>query len=78
MGALWNDHLDVFHAQVDKQGHILGVLPISGPGKFSVERVKQVDVPAFAASFAAREQSGAGIGLLSLGLACWPNSETCL
>jgi Protein of unknown function (DUF2911) len=60
-----NEHLDVFHAKVDAAGHLLGVLPISGTGKFSVTRVALLDVPAMAAAFAAREQVGAGLGVLS-------------
>jgi hypothetical protein len=60
-----NGHQDQFHARVDKSGHILGVLPIAGTAKFSVERVASLDMDAMAASFSAREQSGAGIGVLS-------------
>jgi hypothetical protein len=62
---LANDHLDVFHVRVDKTGHVLGVLPISGTGKFSVERVANLDLDAMTAGFAAREQAGAGVGALS-------------
>jgi hypothetical protein len=60
-----NGHLDVFHARVDKAGHILGVLPISGTAKFSPERVATLDLNAMTALFAAREQAGAGLGVLS-------------
>ena len=56
---------DLFHARVDRAGRILGVLPISGTGKVSVDRVAKLDVDAMAASFAAREQAGAGLGTLS-------------
>jgi hypothetical protein len=63
--SIFNGHLDQFHAKVDKAGHILGVLPIAGTGKFSVERVPSLDVDALAASFQAREQAGAGLGVLS-------------
>jgi len=63
--SIFNGHLDQFHAKVDKAGHILGVLPIAGTGKFSVERVPSLDVDALAASFLAREQAGAGLGVLS-------------
>lgn len=62
---LSNDHQDVFRAKLDKAGHILGVLPISGTGKFSVERLAALDVDAMATGFAAREQAGAGLGTLS-------------
>jgi hypothetical protein len=62
---VWNDHLDVYHARIDKSGHVLGVLPISGTQKFSVERLDKIDVDAMAAAFAAREKAGNGIGMLS-------------
>jgi hypothetical protein len=62
---IFNGHQDQYHARVDRSGHILGVLPIAGTGKFSVERVEALDVDAMAVSFAAREQAGAGLGLLS-------------
>lgn len=62
---LFNDHGDLFHVRVDKAGHVLGVLPISGTGKFSVERVPTLDLDAMTAVFAAREQAGAGVGVLS-------------
>lgn len=63
--SISNDHGDVYHARVDKAGLILGVLPISGTQKFGATRVPSVDVPAYTAAYAAREQSGAGIGVLS-------------
>ncbi len=63
--VLSNDHGDLFHVRVDKAGHVLGVLPISGTGKFSVERVPTLDLEAMTAVFAAREKAGAGVGVLS-------------
>lgn len=63
--AVANGHLDEFHARIDRQGRILGVLPVAGTGKFSVERMNQLDVAAFASAFAAREKAGAGLGTLS-------------
>jgi len=60
-----NGHQDVFHVRVDKTGHVLGVLPIAGTGKFSVDSVAALDVNAMAASYAARDKAGAGIGMLS-------------
>ena len=63
--AVSNGHLDVFHSQVDKDGRLLAVRPISGTAKFSVDRVEKLDVDATAASYAAREQAGAGMGVLS-------------
>lgn len=60
-----NDHGDIYRARVDRSGHFLGVTPISGTQKFSATRLATVDVGAFATGFAAREQSGAGLGVLS-------------
>lgn len=60
-----NGHQDRFHVRVDKTGRVLGVLPIAGTGKVSVERVESLDLAAMTASFAAREQAGAGLGVLS-------------
>jgi hypothetical protein len=59
------DHLDVFHMRIDKAGHILGVVPITGTGKFAAERVMDLDVPAVTASFAARERGAGAMGALS-------------
>ena len=63
--VVFNGHQDLFHVRVDKRGLVLGVLPISGTAKFSVERVASLDLEAMCASFAAREQGGAGLGMLS-------------
>lgn len=63
--VLYNDRPELFHARIDKDGRLLGVLPISGTLKLSVERVANLDVDALAKSFAARESAGAGIGVLS-------------
>lgn len=63
--VILNGHQDLFHARVDPTGHILGVLPIAGTGKFSVDRVAELDVDAMAASFVAQEHAGAGLGMLS-------------
>ncbi len=63
--SIFNGHQDQYHVRVDKAGRILGVLPIAGTQKFSVDRVASLDVNAMAASFMAREQSGGGIGMLS-------------
>ena len=61
----WSSGATSFTARVDKQGHILGVLPIAGTGKYGVERLASLDLDAMASAFAAREQSGAGLGTLS-------------
>jgi len=62
---LSNTHLDVFHVKVDKTGHVMGVLPIAGTQKFSVERLEKLDVDAMAAGFTAKEQASGNVGLLS-------------
>jgi hypothetical protein len=63
--AIDNGHLDRFRVGIDKSGRILGVRPISGTGMVGVTRVASLDIDAMAASFAAREKAGAGIGPLS-------------
>ncbi len=63
--ATWNDHLDVFHFAIDRDGRILGTLPISGTGKFAATRVPALDLDAMAAAYAAREKTGGGLGVLS-------------
>ncbi|HKQ56864.1 MAG TPA: DUF2911 domain-containing protein [Candidatus Eisenbacteria bacterium] len=60
-----NERGDQYHVKVDRAGMILGVLPVAGTQKFSVERVAKVDVDAIAASWLAREKAGAGMGTLS-------------
>src|ERR1041385_1171688 len=56
---------DVYVAKVDKKGRILGTRPVSGTGKFAITRVDKLDLDALVASYAAREQAGAGVGVLS-------------
>jgi len=63
--AISNGRNDRYHVRVDAQGRILGVLPVAGTARYSVERVPGLDLPALAAGFAAREQAGGGIGNLS-------------
>jgi hypothetical protein len=62
---LMNGHLDQYHLRVDPDGRILGVLPVAGTAKFSVQRVPSLAVDDFAASFVALERQGAGLGVLS-------------
>ena len=62
---LATSHQDVFRAHVDATGHLLGMRPISGTGKFSVERVTGLDLDAMAAAFSAEEHAGSGLGTLS-------------
>ena len=63
--SLFNERNDQYHVRVDRAGRILGVMPIAGTAKVGVERVAGLDLPAMAAAFAAREQAGAGMGMLS-------------
>ena len=63
--SLATSHQDVFRAHVDATGHLLGMRPITGTGKYGVERVASLDLDAMAASFAAEERAGAGLGTLS-------------
>jgi hypothetical protein len=62
---LWNDHEDVYRLRVDRTGHILAVVPVSGTQQFSVTRESKLDIDAMAAAFAAGEKAGAGLGVLS-------------
>lgn len=59
------DHDDVFRMRVDRQGRLLGSRPIAGTGQFSVERVEEPDLAAFAAGWAAAEKSAGTMGTLS-------------
>jgi hypothetical protein len=63
--AITNGRNDRLHVRVDPQGRVLGVLPVAGTGRYSVERVRGLDLPALSAGFAAREQAGSGMGALS-------------
>jgi hypothetical protein len=63
--AFSNDHGDAYRARVDAGGHLVGVLPVAGTQKFSLERVAKLDLDGLAASFSAREKEGAGLGVLS-------------
>ena len=63
--SITNGRNDRYDVHVDRRGRILGVLPVAGTARFSVSRVASVDLPSLAASFAAREQAGAGMGALS-------------
>ena len=60
-----NTHEDVYVAKVDKKGRITGTRPVSGTQKFAITRVDKLDLDALVASYAAREQAGAGVGMLS-------------
>jgi len=58
-------HQDVYVAKVDKKGLILGTRPVAGTQKFAITRVDKLDLDGLAAYYAAREQAGAGVGVLS-------------
>ena len=59
------DHEDVFRMRADKDGRLLGVRPISGTGKFSAQRVENLDLAAYAASWSASEKTSGAMGMLS-------------
>ena len=63
--AITNGRNERYHVRADAQGRILGVASIVGTGRYSVERVAGLDLPALTAGFASREQAGAGVGTLS-------------
>lgn len=63
--AISNGRMDRYHVRVDAEGRILGILPVAGTARYSVERVASLDLPALTAGFAAREQAGSGMGSLS-------------
>jgi hypothetical protein len=56
---------DVFHFRTDRDGRLLGALPVAGTGKFTVDRVASLDLAGLRASYVAREKAGAGVGTLS-------------
>jgi len=60
------DGNNTFEARVDAEGRITGAVPRSGTQQFTVTRVASLDVAALAASFAARDQQGQSLGLLSV------------
>jgi hypothetical protein len=60
-----NTHGDVYVAKIDKKGRILGTRPVTGTQKFAITRVDKLDLDGLVASYAAREQAGAGVGILS-------------
>ena len=62
---LVNERGDIYHVRVDKNGRILGVLPVAGTAKVGVERVEKLDMAGLATAFAARDKAGGGLGILS-------------
>jgi hypothetical protein len=60
-----NTHGDIYVARIDKKGRILGTRPVAGTQKFAITRVDKLDLDGLVASYAAREQAGTGVGVLS-------------
>ena len=60
-----NEVGDLFHARIDAQGRVLGVLPIHSTGKFAVTRVPSLDLDAVARRYLAIDKAGGGLGVLS-------------
>ena len=63
--TIGNTHGDEYRARVDRAGRILGTRPLAGTQKFGITRVASLDLDALATDYAAREKSGAGVGVLS-------------
>lgn len=63
--AITNGRNERYHVRADAQGRVIGVASIAGTGRYSVERIAGLDLPALTADFASREQAGAGVGTLS-------------
>jgi hypothetical protein len=59
------DANDVFHAKIDRDGRIVGAVPLSGTQQFTVTRVASLDLNALGTAFAARDTQGQSLGLLS-------------
>ncbi len=55
----------MYHAKLDRAGHILGLQGNETTAKITVERVKDVDIPALASLFAKDDASGKSVGVLS-------------
>lgn len=62
---IFTDHEDLFHMRGDKSGKLFGALPISGTGKFSVERVAKLDFEGFTTAWLASETRAGAMGALS-------------
>ena len=60
-----NTRDEAYMAKVDKKGRILGTRPLSGTQKVAIARVDKLDLDGLVASYAAREQAGSGVGVLS-------------
>ena len=62
---VFTDHDDLFHTRGDRSGKLLGALPITGTGKFSVERVAKLDGAGFTTAWLAAETRAGAMGALS-------------
>lgn len=58
-------HEDHFRMRADREGRLLGAVPISGTGKFSATRVASFDFDGAVAGWAAAEKAGGAMGALS-------------
>lgn len=56
---------DLYHAKVDRAGHLLHIRPLHGTQQFTVDRVASVDLGAYTAAFAADEKRAGAMGALS-------------
>lgn len=56
---------NTFHVRWNGGGRIQGAVPVGGTQQFTVERARRADARALAASFAARDAQGTGLGALS-------------
>ncbi len=59
------NEFDAYRAQIDPKGRILHLEPIHGTAQFTVDRVKTLDLDAYASAFAAAEKQSGAMGALS-------------
>lgn len=62
---VFTDHDDLFHMKGDRSGKLLGALPITGTGKFSIERVAKLNFEGFTTAWLAAETRAGAMGALS-------------
>jgi hypothetical protein len=55
----------IYHLRVDKTGHVMHIVPVKGTAQFTVDRMANVDLPAFTAQFSVREKEAGAMGALS-------------
>ena len=59
-------HEDLFHMRTDRDGRVLGALPISGTGKYGAVRVASLDLEGITAAWVAAEKASGAMGALSV------------